>query len=90
MTALVPAVYLAVVTWAILQSNRRWMTLLWIFVGLAATLGVFASLAGIWPDLAAVLGHTVAIPSLLVSALVGLNDMRLHRRPQAPKVPNPR
>jgi hypothetical protein len=87
MTPIAPAVYLVVVTWGILQSNRRWMTLLWIVVGLAATLGVFAGLAAIWPDRAGALGHTALIPSLLVSALVGVNHMRSHRRPSAPKAP---
>jgi hypothetical protein len=89
MTALAPVVYLVVVTWAILQSNRRWMTLLWIVVSLAATVGAFALAGAIWPDLAGVLGHAAAIPSLLISALVGVKHMRSHRRPSVPKVSHP-
>ena len=87
MLPIAPVVYLIVVTWSILQSNRRWMTLLWIILGLAVTLGVFAGLAAVWPDRAGVLGHTAAIPTLLVSALLGVNHMRSHRRPQVTKLP---
>ncbi|MGO9538988.1 MAG: hypothetical protein ACLPN2_00165, partial [Terriglobales bacterium] len=87
MLPIAPAAYLVAVTWAILQSDRRWMTLLWVVIGLAATVGVFAGAAAIWPDLAGVLGHVAAIPALLVSALLGINHMRSHRRPQVPKVP---
>ena len=89
MLPIAPVAYLVAVSWAILQSNRRWMTLLWTVVSLAATVGAFALAGVIWPDLAGVLGHLAAIPSLLVSALVGINHMRSHRRPQVPKVPTP-
>jgi hypothetical protein len=50
MTLIAPMVYLALVTWAIIKSNRRWMTLLWIVAGLAASLGLFAGAAQIWPE----------------------------------------
>jgi hypothetical protein len=83
---LAPVAYLIVVTWAMLQSNRKWMTLFWVVAGLAATLGAFAGAAAIWPDLAGVFGHIAVIPTLLVSALLGVNHMRSHRRPQVPKV----
>jgi hypothetical protein len=89
MLPIAPVPYLVVVTWAILQSTRRWMTLLWIVVSLAATVGVFALAGAIWPDLAGVLGHVAAIPSLLISALVGVNHMRSHRKPSVPKLPTP-
>jgi hypothetical protein len=88
MTPIVFIVYLVVVAWAIVESNRRWMTLLWIVVSFAATVGVFAGAAAIWRDLAGVLGHTAALPSLLVSALTGVNHMRSHRRLSAPKAPS--
>jgi hypothetical protein len=81
MRLITPMVYLALVTWAIMQSNRRWMTLLWIVVSLVATLGLFAGAAEIWPDLTEVFGHMAMIPSLLVSALVGVNHMQSHPRP---------
>lgn len=77
--------YLFAVGWSIWQSNKRWMTVLWIVAGLAATLCVFFVLSLLWPDLAGVLGHAAVIPTLLVSALAGINHMRSHRRMSAPK-----
>jgi hypothetical protein len=77
--------YLVAVTWAIMNSNKRWITLLWIVGGLALTLGLFALAGLIWPDLAGVLGTVAVIPTLLISALAGINHMRGHRRPSAPK-----
>jgi hypothetical protein len=74
-------VYPALVTWAIRQSNRRWMTLLWIVASLVATVGLFAGAAESWPDLTEVFGHMALIPSLLVSTLVGVNHMQSHQRP---------
>lgn len=81
MTLITPIVYLALVTWAIVESSRRWMTLLWTVASLAATLGLFAGAAEIWPDLTEVLGHMALIPTLLVSVLVGANHMQSHPRP---------
>ena len=81
MRLITPMVYLALVTWAIMQSNRRWMTLLWIVASLMATLALFIGAAEIWPDLTEVFGHMAMIPSLLVSALVGVNHMQSHPRP---------
>jgi heme A synthase len=89
MTPLALAVYLVIVTWAVFQSNRRWMTLLWIVVGVVGTLGAFAALAAIWPDRAAILGHIASISCLLVSALFGVNHIRLYGRPSDPKLPVP-
>ena len=80
MTLITPIVYLALVTWAIIQSNRRWMTFLWVVVGLVATLGLFAGGAEVWPDLTEMFGHMALIPSLLISALVGVNHMQSHPR----------
>ena len=84
-TLITPLVYLALVTWAIIQSDRRWMTLLWTVVGLAATLGLFAGAAEIWPDLTEMFGHMALIPSLLISTLVGVNHMQSHPRPSGGK-----
>ena len=83
------AAYLVAVTWAMVQSNKRWMTLLWIVAGFAVTLGLFTVAAYIWSDLAGVLGHVAVIPTLLVSALAGIEHMRSHRRPTVPKPPKP-
>lgn len=65
MTALPLLAYLAAVVWAVSSSSSRWMTLLWIVIGLGATLGVFFVLSLIMPYGAGVLGHTALIPMLL-------------------------
>lgn len=83
------AAYLGAVTWAMVQSNKRWMTLLWIVAGLAVMLGLFAAASLIWPDMAGVLGHVAVIPTLLVSALAAINHMRSHRRQTTTKAPKP-
>lgn len=77
--------YIAVVVWSLLESSKRLMTAVWIVVSLFLTLGVFFVMSLIWPELAGVLGHVAAIVCFLVSALVGLNYMRAHRRPSIPK-----
>jgi peptidoglycan/LPS O-acetylase OafA/YrhL len=80
MILITPIVYLALMTWAIVQSNRRWMTLLWIVVSLVAPVGLFAGAAEIRPDLTDIFGHMALIPSLLISALVGVNHMQSNPR----------
>jgi hypothetical protein len=57
------------------------MTLLWIVASLMATLALFIGAAEIWPDLTEEFAHMALIPSLLVSALVGVNHMQSHPRP---------
>jgi hypothetical protein len=84
--SLVPALYLAAVTWSIIGSSKRWMTLLWVVVTLAAVLGVFGLCSLIWPSGAAIFGDLAAICGMLVSGFVGINYMRAHKRPAAPKV----
>jgi hypothetical protein len=86
MTALPLVAYLIAVVWAIMESSQRWMTLLWIVLGLVAAIGTLFLLSLIWPFAAAILGHLAAILGFLVSAVVGLNHMRAHRRPQVPKL----
>jgi hypothetical protein len=81
MILITPTAYLALVTWAIIKSNRRWITLLWIVASLVVSVSLFAGAAQIWPDLTEMFGHMALIPSLLVSALVGVNHMQSHPRP---------
>jgi len=80
MALITPMAYLALVTWAIIKSNRRWMTFLWIAASLAVSVSLFAGAAQIWPALTEMFGHMALIPSLLVSALVGVNHMQSHPR----------
>ena len=78
MALITPMVYLALMTWAIIKSNRRWMTFLWIVASLAVSVNLFAGAAQTWLDLTEMFGHMALIPSLLVSALVGINLMQSH------------
>jgi peptidoglycan/LPS O-acetylase OafA/YrhL len=80
MTLITPMAYLALMTWAVIKSNRRWVTLLWIVASLAVSVSLFAGASQIWPDLTEMFGHMALIPSLLVSALVGVNHMQSHPR----------
>ena len=50
MTLITAVVYLALVTWAIIKSNRRWITLLWIVASLVVSVSLFAGAAQIWPE----------------------------------------
>jgi FtsH-binding integral membrane protein len=72
-------------TWAVIKSNRRRTTLLWIAASLAVSVSLFAGAALIWPDQTEMFGHMALIPSLLVSALVGVNHMQSHPRPSSGK-----
>jgi peptidoglycan/LPS O-acetylase OafA/YrhL len=85
MTLITPMAYLALMTWAVIKSKRRWWTLLWIVASLAVSVSLFAGAAQIWPDLTEMFGHMALIPSLLVSALVGVNHMQSYPRPSGGK-----
>jgi hypothetical protein len=85
MALITPVAYLALVTWAVIKSNRRWMTSLWTVASLAGSVSLFTGAAQIWPDLTKMFGHMALIPSLLVSALVGVNHMQSHPRPSLGK-----
>ena len=81
MALITPIAYLALMTWAVIKSSRRWTTLLWIVGSLTVSVSLFAGAALIWPDQTEMFGHMALIPSLLVSALVGVNHMQSHPRP---------
>ncbi len=78
-------VYLTLVIWAITQSTKRWITLLWIISSIAVTIGVFWLLSLMLPYGAAILGHVALPVSMLISGLIGVNHMRANRRISAPK-----
>jgi hypothetical protein len=78
--------YLAAVVWAVVESGKRWMTLLWIVVSLAAVIAMAWLLSLIWPSKAAALGDMAGFLSWL-SALVGISHMRANRRPAATPKP---
>jgi hypothetical protein len=85
MTPLLPAAYLTAVTWAIIASNKRLATTLWVVMSLAAVVGVAFFCSLIWPFEAALLGHLAAPAAMITSALAGISHMRMHTRAAAPK-----
>jgi len=85
MTLITLMAYLALMTWSVIKSNRRWMTLFWIVTSLTVSVSLFGGAAQIWPDQTEMFGHMALIPSLLVSALVGVNHMQSHPRPSSRK-----
>ena len=82
--ALSLAAYLAVVVWALLKSSRRWMTLLRIVVSLVSVvfLGYLLTLAV--PRYGLEIVGFLGIIAMLVSAAVGWNYTRTHRRTPPP------
>jgi hypothetical protein len=49
MIPVLPALYLPAITWAILACNKRWLTSLWIVVGLVAIVLLAFVRSLIWP-----------------------------------------
>jgi len=84
MNAIPAVLYLVVVAWAIAESAKRLMTVLWILVSLAAVVGLMWVLSLIWTFGAEVVAHVTVIVALLISAFVGVSHMRAHRRGPAP------
>lgn len=74
-------IYLAIVIWALTESAKRLMTLMWVIVTIGAILGVFMLLGQIMPWGAGVLGHAALPVCMAISAFVGVTHMRAHRRP---------
>jgi hypothetical protein len=85
MNALPPLIFLAGVAWAIAQSAKRLMTVLWIAGSIVAVIGVMLVLSLAMPDEAWVLGHATASLVLLIPAIVGVG----HARATLRKVPAP-
>jgi hypothetical protein len=74
--------YLVCVVFAVMKSSKRWMTLLWVVVSFVsvALLGYLLSLAA--PDYTLAIADLSGIIAPLVSAAVGWNYMKTHRRPR--------
>ncbi len=70
--------YAGIVSWAVIESDRRWATIVWFVISLLATVGVFFAMILIWPDLTELISHVAVIISILVSTIVGLSYMRGH------------
>ncbi len=85
MTPLFPVLLLIAIGWSVVESSRRWMTLLWIVVTLTAVVFALWGASLIWPYGAEIFGHIVIPVGLLLAAFVGVSHMRLHRRVRAPK-----
>jgi hypothetical protein len=80
MNALPLAIFLAGVIWAITQSAKRLMTVLWIVGSIAVVIGLLWVLSLAMPYGAGVLGHAAAFLVLVIPAVVGVGHARAHRR----------
>jgi hypothetical protein len=72
--------FIAVLAWAITQSNKRWMTLLWMVVGLIGTVMVLWLISLLLPYGSDILGHTAAALSFFISGMVGIIHARGNRK----------
>jgi len=80
MSALPLVVFLAGTIWAISQSAKRLMTVLWILGSIVVVLGLMWVLSLAMPYGAEVLGHAAAPLVLFIPAIVGVGHARAHRR----------
>jgi len=84
--SLVVLVYLGAYVWAIAVSGKRWATLKWMFLSLAATglllAGTTLVLENITKNefIGMAMADLFTIPSLIVPAIVGVIHARRHRR----------
>jgi cytochrome c biogenesis protein CcdA len=77
--------YLVAVIWAIVESKKRWTTLLWIVLSFAVVVSLAGLLAWMRPSLAPAFSDLAVVLAPLISAVVGWNYMRAHRRSPVPK-----
>jgi K+-sensing histidine kinase KdpD len=82
--ALPLAVYLVCVIWAVRESSKRWTALLWIAISFVSVLllAYFLSLGASGYTFA--IADVAGIIAMLVSAAVGWNYMKAHRRASPP------
>ena len=76
--------WLGAVVWAIVESSKRVLTVLWIVVSLASVTGTLYVCSLIWPFGAAIFAHLVLPLGEVISAAVGIEHMRRHKRGSAP------
>lgn len=84
MTALPAILYIAAVVYAIGESAKRWMTVLWILVSLIAVVAGLYLLSLIWPFGEGIFAYMALPLGFLISGFVGINHMRAHRRTPKP------
>jgi len=72
--------YIAIVIWAIVKSERRWRTALWLVIGWVAPLVPMMLLAIILRSDSPALGTSAALLSALCSAICGCVYTAKHRR----------
>jgi len=82
--ALSLAGYLAAVVWFVMKSSRRWMTLLWIVASLISVVFLGYLLILAVPRYALEIVALLGMIAMLVSAAVGWNYTRTHRRTPPP------
>lgn len=76
--------WLGAVVWAIVESGKRLLTVSWIILSLASVTGALYVCSLIWPFGAAIFAHLVLPLGEIISAAVGIEHMRRHKRGSAP------
>jgi hypothetical protein len=77
--------YLVCVVWAVAESSKRWMTLLQIAVSLVSVLLLAYLLSLAAPGYTLAIADLAGLIAMLVSAVVGWNYVKRHRRSRPPR-----
>lgn len=79
-TALPLVAYLVCVVWVVMESSKRWMALLRMIASFVSVSLLAYLLSRAVPSYTLAIADVTGIISMLVSALVGWNYMKTHRR----------
>jgi K+-sensing histidine kinase KdpD len=77
--------YLVCVVWVVMESSKRWMALLQMVASLASVVALAYLLSRAVPSYTLAIADLAGIIAMLVSAVVGWNYMKAHRRTPPPK-----
>jgi K+-sensing histidine kinase KdpD len=78
--ALPLAAYLVCVVWVVMESSKRWMALLRMIASFVSVVLLAYLLSRAVPTYTLAIADVAGIISMLVSAVVGWNYMKTHRR----------
>jgi hypothetical protein len=81
LTLIVGWSYIALVIWTIVQSAKRWSTVLWLLIGWVAPLPLMLLAGIIWQKYSGQLGSLAALLSVVCSGCFGVIFTVKHRRP---------
>lgn len=73
-------IFVVAVSWAISQSAKRWMTVLWIVASIAIVIVLAFVLSLAMPYGAEILGHAAAPLIFIIPSIVGVGHARAHKR----------